>query len=358
MDNFEQTSAFLLGQLARYPALEFQDLLKALHQSVFGCGHFVTDRDGARRLLREELAALPPDAPADTEPLDGPFCRVHLGCLEKTGLAPETLLALFLRSAETPAGTAEALEAKLAVLLDLVRRGQLPFSSEAAEAAASAWRAAGFPPCHHSPRFRAAYAPAYRVLRRDLVRLLPLLSAIDRQLAGADRVLLAIDGGSASGKTTLAALLATLYPGCRVFHIDDFFLRPSQRTAERLAEPGGNVDRERFWEEVLLPLSRNQTVSYRRYDCHTQTLEQPQAVPPGRLNIVEGAYSLHPDLSDCYDLKVFLRVKPEVQQARILARNGPETGARFFTQWIPLEERYFTALAPADRCDLILEVEE
>ena len=83
----------------------------------------------------------------------------------------------------------------------------------------------------------------------------PLLVRIDRLMAERERVLVAIDGGSASGKTTLGALLQSIY-ACPVFHMDDFFLRPEQRTPERYAQPGGNVDRERFWQEVLEPLRR------------------------------------------------------------------------------------------------------
>ena len=47
----ETTRQFLLNQCARYPALQPQDLLKALHQSVFGCGHFISDEPSARALL-------------------------------------------------------------------------------------------------------------------------------------------------------------------------------------------------------------------------------------------------------------------------------------------------------------------
>ena len=43
MDMQKQTMRYLKDQCARYPALETQDLLKALHQSVYGCGHFVSD---------------------------------------------------------------------------------------------------------------------------------------------------------------------------------------------------------------------------------------------------------------------------------------------------------------------------
>ena len=64
-------------------------------------------------------------------------------------------------------------------------------------------------------------------------------------------VLLAIDGRCGSGKTTLAGMIAQRYRA-EVIHMDDFFLQKDQRTPERLAEPGGNVDRERFRQEVIL----------------------------------------------------------------------------------------------------------
>lgn len=41
---------------------------------------------------------------------------------------------------------------------------------------------------------------------------------------------------------------------------DDFFLRPEQRTPERLAEPGGNLDRERMKSEVIDRLSAVRSV--------------------------------------------------------------------------------------------------
>ena len=66
---------------------------------------------------------------------------------------------------------------------------------------------------------------------------------------------LVIDGPSASGKTTLSGMFREKYD-CTVFHMDDFFLRPEQRTPERYAEIGGNIDRERFLEDVLIPLKK------------------------------------------------------------------------------------------------------
>ena len=155
-------------------------------------------------------------------------------------------------------------------------------------------------------------------------------------------VIVAIDGKCTSGKTTLASKLAELYD-CNVFHIDDFFLRPEQRTPERFAEVGGNVDYERFLEEVLLPLKSSKTFSYRPFDCSTFTLSDPVIVTPKRLNIIEGTYSHHPYFGNPYDLKILLTIDEEIQRRRILDR--PEfLHKRFFEEWIPMENRYFDAL--------------
>ena len=174
---------------------------------------------------------------------------------------------------------------------------------------------------------------------------------------GAVSQLLSHDNSYGSGgKTTLGELLQNVY-GCPVFHMDDFFLRPEQRTEARFAQPGGNVDRERFLEEVLIPLREGRPVDYRRFDCATFTIAPPQRIKAGTLNIVEGAYSMHPDLAPYYDLSVFLPISAEKQRERILKRNAPAHAKQFFDRWIPFEQRYFDALDVRNRCDLILSAD-
>ncbi len=177
----------------------------------------------------------------------------------------------------------------------------------------------------------------------------PLFSKIDALLLEKSHVILAIEGGSAAGKTTLAETIRQRYD-CNVFHMDDFFLRPRQRTTERLAEAGGNVDRERFFEEVLLPLSQSRTVCYRPYNCVTQSLGEPVSVTPKRLSVIEGAYSMHPDLASYYDCSVFLDIAPDLQRERILKRTPSPVTTRFFEEWIPLENKYFIETGAKERC--------
>lgn len=344
------TRSMLLQHCARYPGLTIQDVLKFLHQSVFGPGHLVDSAGGGLDALRSEAAS----SGADIEPLDGPYVRAHLGLLNG-GLAPETLWKLFVLSANAPTGTVEELEKRLSVLSALAKEGHLPFSQEEADAAIDRWRSEGFPLRRHSDAFRAAYAPAYRVIRAEYAPLLPLLTAIDGKLAEGTPLILAIEGGAASGKTTLAETLRKIY-GCNVFHMDDFFLRPEQRTAQRLSAPGENVDHERFLEEVLTPLQEGRSVTFRRYDCHTQSLCPAVTVPPAPLTVVEGSYCCHDSLYDAYGLRCFLRISPDLQRRRIEGRNTPEFQQRFFDTWIPMEQRYHQAFSIPERCDIILEV--
>ena len=165
--------------------------------------------------------------------------------------------------------------------------------------------------------------------------------------------ILAIDGRCASGKSTLGQELAEKW-NASLFHMDDFYLQPHQRTEERLAEPGGNVDRERFLKEVLLPLRSGQTVSYRRFDCGTFTFDPVRLVEPADIAIVEGSYACHPELRDLYDLRIFMDIDPGEQMRRILKRNGPEAAERFRTRWIPLEEAYFAGCKVRENADICI----
>ncbi len=293
-------------------------------------------------------------APTFIEPLGDRFVRAHLGALERAGIAPETLARLFVLSSRVAPGDRSELDSGAAFLRALAESGAMPFSLADARAYLDRWIADGCPPVSHTDAFRAAYSPHYRVISRDFVEFLPLLSRIEAEMAARERVIVAIDGPCGSGKTTVAALLAEIY-AAPVFAMDDYFLRPEQRTPERFAEPGGNVDRERFLAEVLEPLSRGaQTVEMSRFDCSTQALCPPERITVGRLAIVEGSYSMHPALAGRHTIKVLLDIDPDEQLRRIAARD-PDLLDRFKNEWIPLENRYFDATDTASRADLHLD---
>ena len=182
-----------------------------------------------------------------------------------------------------------------------------------------------------------------------------LYNTLDHLLESKDRVLVAIDGYSGSGKSSLAEMIQQR-TDCNLFHMDDFFLQEHQRTPERLLEPGGNVDYERFLNEVLLPLSEGRAFEYRIFDCQSMAFTDTVRIQAKRLNIIEGSYSHHPSFKSYYDLAIFLNITPEEQSQRILQRNGPFMHQRFLKEWIPLENQYFETQKIKENSDLVLSL--
>ena len=166
-------------------------------------------------------------------------------------------------------------------------------------------------------------------------------------------VFIAIDGRCAGGKTTLASILEAR--GAQVIHMDDFFPRVEQRTKERFAEPGGNLDRERIAEEVLIPLKEGREGIVRPFDCSVMELSDRKIViKPEGIILAEGSYSLHPELRKFYDFSIFMDVLPEDQLERIRERNGEKKLEMFKSRWIPFEEKYFAAYKVKEYADLYI----
>ena len=178
-----------------------------------------------------------------------------------------------------------------------------------------------------------------------------VLSSYPSLKDGSFRGIIAVDGRCASGKTTFGAALSKV-TGIPCIPLDDFFLRPEQRTPERFAEAGGNVDRERILEEILIPFRNGNFTSYRPFSCHTMTLQEPVDFDHPSALILEGSYAFHPELYPYYDLKIFLDVDPKTQKDRLMKRETPESYQRFLDRWIPFEERYFGSFDPKEKADI------
>ena len=153
--------------------------------------------------------------------------------------------------------------------------------------------------------------------------------------------LIVFDGPCGSGKTTLAGLLGKLLDTVPV-PMDDFFLPPEKRTPERFAQPGGNVDYERFKAEVVDHLS-DESLTYGLFDCGEMAVTSHVTLPKTPLTVIEGAYSHHPAFGDYYDVDAFVQTSSEEQLRRIRERDGDEYLPMFESRWIPFEQAYESA---------------
>lgn len=182
----------------------------------------------------------------------------------------------------------------------------------------------------------------------------PIIRAVATRIAEKSRVILAMDGMAAAGKTTAAETLAALWQA-PVVHMDDFFLPAALRTPERLAQPGGNVHYERFKSEVLPALATGEAFSYRPFLCSAMAYGESIYIPAAAVIIVEGAYALHPVLGPYADVTAFFSVSPPEQERRIRARSGSRW-EDFRTRWIPMEAAYHRAFSIPEKADIIIQI--
>jgi uridine kinase len=164
-----------------------------------------------------------------------------------------------------------------------------------------------------------------------------MIEQIKQLLKEKEYVVIAIDGCAASGKTTLAQKLSNMF-NASVIHMDDFFLPLEKRTEERLNAPGGNIEYERFKEEVVNNLDNDFT--YKAFNCSIMKVDKEVFVKKTNLLIIEGSYSLHPYFGKYYDLSIFLDIDKDEQINRIRNRDGEFMLKKFVDKWIKYETNY------------------
>ena len=181
-----------------------------------------------------------------------------------------------------------------------------------------------------------------------------LSKIITENMKSGQRLFVTVDGPCASGKTTLAAELAERLQAA-VVHTDDYVIPHAQKTAERLAVPGGNCDAERLVREVAVPWKKGLPVIYRRYDCHADRLMEAEELPDKPILILEGSYSNLPAIRQYADVRIFMNTTWEIREKRLAERESAASLKRFYELWIPLENAYFEAFGLPDAGCILTE---
>ena len=178
--------------------------------------------------------------------------------------------------------------------------------------------------------------------------------------------LIGIDGTGGSGKSTLARELAEVLGGpdgastATVVHGDDFYrpMDPEERLQLTPAE-GYEVyyDWERLREEVLAPLTSGQDADYRRYDWPSNQIvpDELHHVPHTGFVIVEGVYTVRPELEGFYDLTVFVDAPFDLALQRVVLRGHDHGPGNWQQRWQAADKHYFAATEPWTRLDLIVK---
>jgi uridine kinase len=197
-----------------------------------------------------------------------------------------------------------------------------------------------------------------RTVRRtngpQIVETSQFLELIDR-LSALPLALVAIDGHSAAGKSSLARAAQTARPDCVVVHTDDFYRPLDPRYRASLDAAGGYeeyYDWQRLRSDVLHPLRAGLPARFQTYDWLENRLDRWTEIAPVGLIIVEGCYSARPELRSCYDASVYVDASSAARARRQKHRNDADLA--WLDRWDAAERHYLERYFPPESADLIV----
>lgn len=151
----------------KYPLMEPTDAVKLLYQNEFGGGHLIRDEEKCLSYLcREYESQIQTNEPL-LEDIGNGLARINLRALDAHGYSPEQLGRDFIRSAAAHRGDLNSFLEKLELLRTLTGEGVFSFSLRELEDYLLPYQEAGCPMVSHSETYRAAYAPAYRIVLKS-----------------------------------------------------------------------------------------------------------------------------------------------------------------------------------------------
>jgi len=149
---------------SRYPLSTAQDWYKLIYQGTLGAEHLLQDIQAARQRLQTEWDAVEPQTGAqcvyDAIAPEDRIVRLHLRPLKALGCPVQTLWTAFEKSTLLP-------NPEKADFVAMWRRFKQALPAADVEAWDHFMASQGYPVCHHSPVFRQAYRPAYRVVHLE-----------------------------------------------------------------------------------------------------------------------------------------------------------------------------------------------
>ena len=176
----------------------------------------------------------------------------------------------------------------------------------------------------------------------------------------------ALDGGSGAGKSTIAERLMRL-TDLALVRLDDFYqtVVPESELPHKTVEQrlNGVFDWSRVRSEALEPLRAGKPGRWHAFDflrglgkAGTYSLKgQATEVAPAPTILVEGAYSASPPLRDLIDLAVLVDVRNQTRHLRTVARgDSAEFLGAWHQIWDEVETYYFEHVCPPESYDLVI----
>ena len=170
----QDIAGFVSRQMETYPQSRLLDIYKSCFQDYMGAEHLVTDRQQVKAYLDEELntTTLEDLLPWLYEPwgAEGNYVRVSIRTVKEGIISADLLLDAFIRSANT--GNRPSVESwrdRWHEILEVIDTMNLNFPNYTADKLLiDSILSVGKYAISHSPEYREAYHPHYRIVERNI----------------------------------------------------------------------------------------------------------------------------------------------------------------------------------------------
>jgi uridine kinase len=156
--------------------------------------------------------------------------------------------------------------------------------------------------------------------------------------------------------------------GCRIFHhieqqipntvivhADDFYRVMDEHERAALDAGGGYLtyyDWQRLEAQLLVPFAHGRSARYQRYNWGENQLGEWRVVPAEGVIVVEGLYTLRPELRAYYHVKIWVETNFPTRMGRQGERADPwEWGER----WEAAEVFYMLLHTPQRYADIVVD---
>ncbi len=160
--------------------------------------------------------------------------------------------------------------------------------------------------------------------------------------------IIALDGRSGSGKSSLSALLATQLAATTsvaVLHLEDLYHGWD-----------GLQGAQNLLPELLTTLRQGLPATWNVWDWATDSVGEPTVLHPAQVIIVEGVGAAHRQARELSDFSIWLEAPAAVRKQRALQRDG-ETFAPHWERWAAQEDFYLARDAVASQVHAVLNAD-
>lgn len=184
----------------------------------------------------------------------------------------------------------------------------------------------------------------------------------DKAAAEGRPFLVALDGRSGTGKSTLAKRLGEALQASVIIGDDFYSGGQLKEWANRTVQDKVDycMDWRRMRKEALEPLIEGHNAEWHTFNWNTGVglSEESISCAATPIIILDGTFSGRQELSDIVNLSILLRMPEEARRQRLDEREGKDFMDKWHAVWAECEDFYFTDVRSDSDFDVVLESSE